>query len=252
MKIDVFKTRDLLAKAAAREALSLLRAAIEKKGSATFIAATGASQFEFLDSLCRQKGKVDWSKTTMFHLDEYIGLAETHPASFRRYLKQRLIDKVNLGKVYLINAESDPVDECRRLNAIIRNQEIDVAFTGIGENGHLAFNDPPANLETQDPYIIVDLDERCRRQQLGEGWFSSFDEVPRRAISMSIHRICQSRSILCVVPGQVKAEAVRNCLEKEISSLYPASVLRNHPDVHLFLDAESASLLQTIPHKPPA
>jgi len=247
VNIEIFKTREALGRAAAETAIGLLSAAIDKKGKAAFIAATGASQFEFLQALADRKEEVDWSKTTMFHLDEYIGLPETHPASFRGYLRKRLISKVNPGKVFLIDAEADPVKECERLNKLIGGYEIDAAFTGIGENGHIAFNDPPADFKTTDPYIVVDLDERCRKQQLGEGWFPSFEAVPTRAISMSVDRILKSRTILCVVPGLVKAEAVRNCLEKEISPRYPASCLRKHPDVRLFLDEESSSLLK---HKP--
>jgi glucosamine-6-phosphate deaminase len=243
MKIDIFNNRGELGSAAAERAILLLDDAIRKKGSAAFIAATGASQFEFLEALTKDRTRVDWSRTTMFHLDEYLGLPAGHPASFRGYLRERLIDRVCPGKVFLIDGEADPARELARLNSAISGFQIDVAFTGIGENGHLAFNDPPADFATADPYIVVDLDERCRKQQLGEGWFNTLESVPRRAISMSIRQIMKSASVLCVVPGTVKAEAVRNCLEKGISPLFPASVLREHPDAHLFLDAGSASLL---------
>ncbi|GAJ20624.1 unnamed protein product, partial [marine sediment metagenome] len=177
-----------MGKAAAAEAASILISAIKKKGNAVLVAATGASQFEFLENLTRISS-IDWSKTTMFHLDEYIGIPETHPASFRKYLRERLIDKVHPGTVYLIKGDAEnPELECQHLSEVISEKKIDVAFVGIGENGHLAFNDPPADFETERPYIVVMLDEACRRQQLSEGWFKTLDEVPKRAISMSIRQ----------------------------------------------------------------
>jgi glucosamine-6-phosphate deaminase len=243
MQTAIFETKAQMAQAAAEQAAETLREAIARQNRATFIAATGASQFEFLDALAAAPD-IDWSKTTMFHLDEYIGLAEAHPASFRRYLNQRLIARVRPGTVHLIRGETpDPAAECDRLNRLIAQQTADVAFVGIGENGHLAFNDPPADFETNAPYLIVTLDDACRRQQLGEGWFASLDEVPRRAISMSIKQIMRSRAIVCVVPDRRKARAVADCLTGEISPLCPASILRQHEHAYLFLDAESASLL---------
>lgn len=244
MEIRIFETKQEMGKAAAEKAAEILKKTIEEKGKATFVAATGASQFEFLENLTKISS-IDWSKTVMFHLDEYIGLPEDHPASFRRYLKERLIDKVHPGIVYLINGDArDPEKECERLNKIINEKEIDVAFVGIGENGHLAFNDPPADFETEKPYIIVELDEACRRQQLGEGWFKSLDEIPKRAISMSIKQIMKSKNIICTVPDERKARAVKNCLEGEVSPYCPASVLRKHKSVFLFLDKDSAKLLK--------
>jgi glucosamine-6-phosphate deaminase len=180
----------------------------------------------------------------MFHLDEYLGLRETHPASFRHYLDERLIKRVNPNLVYLIQGDTAcPEAECQRLNEIIARYEIDIAFVGIGENGHLAFNDPPADFDIEDPYIIVQLDEACRRQQLGEGWFDSLEEVPRQAISMSIKQIMQSQAIVCVVPDRRKQQAVYQTLTGEISPMNPASILRVHKNAHLFLDAEAAQLL---------
>ncbi len=243
MEIFVFPTKLEMAQASAARAAALLREAIQRRGHATFVAATGASQFEFLEALTGMPD-IDWSKTTMFHLDEYIGLPETHPASFRRYLRERLIDRVHPGEVYLIQGDApDPQAECARLNRLIARYEIDVAFVGIGENGHLAFNDPPADFETEDPYIVVELDEACRRQQLGEGWFRSLAEVPRRAISMSIRQIMRSRAIVCTVPDRRKAQAVRDCLTGEVTPLHPASVLQRHERAYIYLDAEAASLL---------
>jgi len=244
MELKIFSSKKELGQAAANKAVEILHRAIETNGKATFIAATGASQFEFLDALTKNKS-IDWSKTTMFHLDEYIGIPETHPASFRKYLKERLINKVHPGEVYLVNGSADdPEKECERLNKIISRYRVDVAFVGIGENGHLAFNDPPADFVTEKPYIVVNFDEKCRRQQLGEGWFKTFDDVPSRAISMSINQILKSENIICVVPDKRKAEAVKNCLEGKISSDVPASILRKHKNVYMYLDNDSASLLK--------
>lgn len=243
LMVKVYENKNSMGKAAAEEAAKILVDAIKEKGKATFIAATGASQFEFLENLT-SISSIDWSKTTMFHLDEYIGFPETHPASFGKYLKEKLINKVHPGNVYLIKGDAkSPELECERLGKIIIQKEIDVAFVGIGENGHLAFNDPPADFDTKKPYLVVELDDACRKQQLGEGWFKSFDEVPKRAISMSIEQIMKSKKIICTVPDKRKAKAVKNCLEEEISPLCPASILRKHPQVYFYLDKNSASLI---------
>ena len=232
-------------KAAAKAASTKLREAINTQGHANFIVATGASQFDFLGALTNDR-TIDWTKTTMFHLDEYIGISDTHPASFRKYLKDLLVNIVQPGTVHFLNGEAAvPQTECDRLNQIISQQQIDVAFVGIGENGHLAFNDPPANFETEEPYIVVELDEDCRQQQVGEGWFNGLDEVPTHAISMSIRQIMKAKAIICTVPDERKAEAVRNCLQGEITPRHPASILQEHPDCTIYLDAGSASLLNT-------
>jgi len=244
LMVKVYENKNSMGKAAAEEAAKILVDAIKEKGKATFIAATGASQFEFLENLS-SISSIDWSKTSMFHLDEYIGLPETHPASFRRYLKERLINKVHPGNVYLIKGDTkNPELECERLAKIIIQKEIDVAFIGIGENGHLAFNDPPADFDTKKPYLVVELDDTCRKQQLGEGWFKNFDEVPKRAISMSINQIMKSKKIICTVPDSRKAQAVKDCLEGDITPDNPASILRNHESVFLFLDKDSTKLLK--------
>jgi glucosamine-6-phosphate deaminase len=243
MEMHVFADKYQMAEAAAARAAKLLRAAIDRRGQTAFVAATGASQFEFLEALTTTPD-IDWSRTAMFHLDEYVGLSETHPASFRRYLKERLIERVHPGTVHLIRGDAtDPQAECQRLNALTSGREIDVSFVGIGENGHLAFNDPPADFEVDHPYIVVELDEACRRQQLGEGWFDSLEEVPRRAISMSIRQIMRSRAIVCTVPERRKAQAVRDCFTGEITPLHPASILRQHERAYVFLDVDAASLL---------
>ncbi len=243
--MNIFKatTKQETSEAAAHVASRKLREALNTNGHARFIVATGASQFDFLAVLTADE-TIGWDSTTMFHLDEYIGIPDTHPASFRKYLRERLVDIVQPGTVHLLNGEADdPQAECDRLNRIISQHEIDVAFVGIGENGHLAFNDPPADFETEAPYILVELDEACRLQQVGEGWFTGLDEVPSQAISMSIRQIMKAKAIICTVPDERKAEAVRNCLHGEITPMHPASILQTHPDCTVFLDAGSASLL---------
>ena len=243
MNIFQATTKRETSEAAAHAASTKLRNALTENGSASFIVATGASQFDFLNALTADE-TIDWNNTTMFHLDEYIGIPETHPASFRKYLRERLVDVVNPGTVHFLNGETDePQAECDRLNRIIAQHQIDVAFVGIGENGHLAFNDPPADFETEDPYILVELDEACRLQQVGEGWFNGIDDVPTQAISMSIRQILKAKAIVCTVPDERKAEAVRNCLHGEITPMHPASILQTHTDCAVFLDAGSASLL---------
>jgi glucosamine-6-phosphate deaminase len=221
----------------------LIRKAIRNQGFANIILATGTSQFETLSQLLTEKD-IDWSKVTVFHLDEYIGIPISHPASFRKYLMERFFTHVPQLKAYhLINGEKNPDEECDRLSTLIQNHPIDVAFVGIGENGHLAFNDPPADFETEKPYLVVDLDHACRMQQFGEGWFPSLDAVPKQAISMSIRQIMKSKSIICSVPDLRKAQAVKDCLEDEITNLHPASILQSHPDCQIFLDKPASSLL---------
>ena len=242
MQVNIFKTKDEMGDAAAALAAERINAAIAERGEANIILATGASQFEMFAALVTKE--VDFSKVTAFHLDEYVGMAETHPASFRKYLKERFHEKVaSLEAFHYIDGEADPAAECRRVGDVIRRHPIDVACVGIGENGHLAFNDPPADFDTEEPYIVVDLDDACRKQQLGEGWFATFDDVPTRAISMSIRQIMASRCIVCTVPDERKAVAVRSTLEGEITNTVPASILREHADCHLFLDGPAAALL---------
>ena len=244
MQTRVFPDKVSLGEAAAGEAASALRDTLARQGRACVVAATGASQFEFLEALVRAPD-VDWRRTVFFHLDEYVGLPATHPASFRRYLKERLADRIHPGAFHFIEGDRpDPEAEARRVGELIRGCEIDLAFVGIGENGHLAFNDPPADFATEEPYIVVRLDEACRRQQLGEGWFPSLEDVPRRAISMSIRQIMKARRILCVVPDARKAAAVRDTLTGEVSPWRPASALQRHPAATVYLDVDSAALLE--------
>lgn len=243
MKIQVFDSRREMASAAAENAASIIRESITARGHAYLIAATGASQFEFLDELMN-KPEIDWEKTTFFHLDEYVGLPESHRASFRRYLRERIVDRVHPGTFHFINGDApSPKTECLRVGELISRYAIDAAFVGIGENGHLAFNDPPADFEIHEPYLVVDLDQACRQQQVGEGWFENLGDVPTQAISMSIQQIIKSVNILCVVPDRRKAEAVKDCLKLDVSPLHPASILQRHERTTIYLDRDSASLL---------
>ena len=248
MKTNIYSNKKETSKKAALKAALLLNETIHKKGTATFVIATGVSQLDFIEHLVTE-GNVDWSKTKMFHLDEYIGLPETHPASFRKYLQEKFISKVDrIKKVNLINGDvTDPQKECNWLNQILKNEIVDIAFVGIGENGHLAFNDPPANFEIEDPFIIVNLDEHCRKQQVGEGWFDSIEDVPQQAISMSIKQIMKSKNIICTIPGERKAQAVKDCFGTDkISPMYPSSILKKHKNCFVFLDFDSAKYLSKI------
>jgi glucosamine-6-phosphate deaminase len=240
--LRVFQTSSDLAAVAARDAAARIRSAMAARGAARIIAATGASQIEFLGRLVREP-EIDWTHVEMFHLDEYIGLPMDHPASFRRYLMERLIQPTGMGTYHLLDGLKDPDLVCRTVGAELQRAPIDVAFVGIGENGHLAFNDPPADFETELPYIAVHLDERCRLQQVGEGWFASVADVPVTALTMTVRQILRSREILCVVPDLRKAEAVRASLEGPIAPAVPASILRTHANTTLYLDRDSASLL---------
>lgn len=208
------------------------------------IVATGASQFEMLAALVKEPDMA-WNRINIFHLDEYVGLPITHPASFRKYLWERLHKQLPIPprSFCYIDAEQDAEAECQRLGRLIARCPIAVAFVGIGENGHLAFNDPPADFETETPYIVVQLDEACRRQQWGEGWFTDLESVPDRAISMSIRQIMKSKHLIVTVPDQRKAEAVRNTVEGPVTPNCPASILQRHPSCQLFLDPDSASKL---------
>ncbi len=242
MQIQVYPNRAEMSAAAAARATTLLRDAIATKGQARIIAATGAAQFTFLETLTATPG-IDWSKVEMFHLDEYIGLPIDHPASFRKFLLDRLINKTGMGRYHLLDGEADPQSVCENMSREIASAPIDVAFVGIGENGHLAFNDPPADFTTQQPYIIVALDEACRKQQVGEGWFPNLDAVPTHALSMSCQHVLKSREILAIVPDTRKAEAVRACVTGPVNPMAPASILQTHPNTTLYLDVSSASLL---------
>jgi glucosamine-6-phosphate deaminase len=243
VRIRIFDDKLALGKAAALEAARAIENAVGARGRARVIAATGASQFEFLDALT-SVADVPWSKVELFHLDEYIGLPETHPASFRRYLKERLIDKVGIRTTHLLDVEQAPEAVCRKVGLRMAVAPIDLAFVGIGENGHLAFNDPPADFHTDEAYLVVTLDEACRRQQVGEGWFARLEDVPTRAVSMSVPQILKADQILCIAPDERKAEAVRASVEGPITNMVPASALQQHPRTTLYLDRGSALRLR--------
>jgi glucosamine-6-phosphate deaminase len=238
----VFSSKAELGKAAAAQAAAAIKRAIGERGRARILVATGASQFEFLDALTAGRD-VDWGRVEMFHLDEYIGLAADHPASFRKYLVERVIRPAGITRYHLLDGQDDPGEICRRMEAAIREAPIDCAFAGIGENGHLAFNDPPADFETRRAYLVVDLDEACRRQQVGEGWFRTLDDVPTRALSISIRQLLDAREIVCVVPDARKADAVARCLAGPVSPEAPASILQTHANVTVYLDTASAARL---------
>jgi glucosamine-6-phosphate deaminase len=240
--VRVFEDKISLGVAAAQQAATTMRRAIIDRGRTRIIVATGTSQLEFLDALTKAEN-IDWQRVEMFHLDEYVGLSITHPASFRKYLLERLIQKTGITEYHLLDGNGEPREVVRRFGKILQSAPVDIAFAGIGENGHLAFNDPPADFQTEEPYIIVNLDEACRRQQVGEGWFADISEVPLRAISMSVRQILKAKEIISVIPDARKALAVKRCIEGEISSMAPASILRTHPAPTVYLDRDSASLL---------
>lgn len=243
MDIRTYVDRETMSRAAADHAADLLRRTLDRAATARLVAATGASQLAFLESLVALPG-IDWTRVELFHLDEYVGLPIEHAASFRRYLLDRLIGPAGITRHHLIDAEHDAEAAAVQVGRELQRAPIDVAFVGIGENGHLAFNDPPADFETDRPYLVVSLDEACRRQQVGEGWFASVDDVPASAISMSIGQIMSSGEIICVVPDARKAAAVQASIEGEVRPQVPASVLQRHPRVTVYLDAASASRLQ--------
>jgi glucosamine-6-phosphate deaminase len=244
MQVRTFENKQDLGRQAAADGAAAICRAVAERGAANIIVATGASQFEMLDALAREPD-IAWHVVTGFHLDEYAGLPITHPASFRLYLWQRFVSRLPLplAAFHFLDGQRELQTECRRVGAVLRDHPIDVAFVGIGENGHLAFNDPPADFDTDEPYIVVELDDACRQQQFGEGWFPTFDDVPKRAISMSIQQIIKSKLIVCTVPDRRKAEAVRNSLKGPVTPDVPASILQKHANVTVYLDRESASLL---------
>jgi glucosamine-6-phosphate deaminase len=241
LKVSIYENIEAMGEAAAEFTSGKINAAIEERGLANIILATGASQFSFLKAL-KQKD-IDWSKVVVFHLDEYIGLTDTHPASFRKYLKERILDEVKPMEIFLLNGDADDIEaELTRYSEELSSRIFDLACIGIGENGHIAFNDPPI-ADFNDPKLvkIAELDDACRNQQLGEGWFPTFDDVPKFALSLTIPAIMRCKTISCVVPDERKADAVKNTLYAEINTDCPATILRSHPETLLFLDEGSAS-----------
>jgi glucosamine-6-phosphate deaminase len=242
LQIKIFEDKTLLGQTAAEHAANSLRKVIRAQRLARLVAATGASQFEFLDALTSAPD-IDWRRVELFHLDEYVGLPISHRASFRKYIQERLINKTDIAHYHLLDGEKNPQEAAKEASAAISAGPVDIVFAGIGENGHLAFNDPPADFQTEEPYIVVNLDEACRRQQVNEGWFPTMADVPTKAISMSIRQMLRANEIIVIAPDTRKAPAVKATLEGEISPMAPASILRQHPNVTLYLDKNSASLL---------
>lgn len=244
MKISLCSDKLELGRRAASDGAEAIRRALSTRGQANVTVATGASQFEMLAELVKA-ADIDWCKVVFFHLDEYPGMPATHPASFKKYLTERLVQKLPTAPkaFHFIDSLTDPAAECRRVGDIIKQHPIDVAFIGIGENGHLAFNDPPADFATEEPFILASLDEPCRRQQFGEGWFEKFEDVPTKAISMSVREIMKAAKLICSVPDARKAKAVKASLEGPVTPQVPASILQQHGDVTVYLDPDSAALL---------
>ena len=241
LNVRIYDEETEMGKASADFAAEHLNSTIKNRGSANLILATGTSQFSFLGAL--QNKELDWSKITVFHLDEYVGISDKHPASFRKYLKERILDIVKPGKYYLIDGDAENIVEgIAEYERVLKEYPIDLACIGIGENGHIAFNDPPV-ADFNDPHLvkIVELDQACRMQQLNEGWFPSLEEVPKEAITLTITAIMNCKAIVCTVPGIRKAEAVNRTLNGPINTECPATILRNHPEAVLFLDNYSST-----------
>ncbi len=239
MQIHVYETAVQMGERAAEMIAQKLNEAIARQGEARLLLSTGASQFEMFEALVNKP--VDFSKVTMFHLDEYVGLPVTHIASFRKYLQERFVSRVPLKEAVFVNGEGDVRANIAAVTARLKEKPIDVGVIGIGENGHIAFNDPPADFDTQESYIVVNLDDRCKRQQVGEGWFPTVEDVPKQAVSMTVSQIMASRCIVTIVPHSVKAEAIRNTLSQPVTNMVPATILKTHPDWNLFLDMDSAA-----------
>jgi len=243
MKVIISENSIELGKTAAARSAEIINEAIARQGKARIVLSTGMSQFETIKALTGMD--IDWQKVEMFHLDEYIGLPESHPASFRKYLKERFLSQVHIKQAYLVDGEDNPQNVIARLSAEIRKEPIDLGLIGIGENAHIAFNDPPADFGTEEAYICVTLNDTCKRQQVREGWFATLDDVPRQAISMSVHQIMLCRQIVSCVPFTVKAKAIKDTLENQLTNLIPATMLKKHPNFALYIDRESASLIDT-------
>ena len=241
MKLVACKTKEELGKKSAAQAAALINKAIAENGSARILLSTGASQFPFFEEFAKED--IDWSRVEMFHLDEYVGISEEHPASFKRYLLDRFVDKVHPAKAHLINGLEDPVKTIAELTALLEEKPVDVGLIGIGENGHIAFNDPPADFDAKEAYRVVTLDERCLQQQIGEGWFKSVEETYKQAISMTAPQIMKCKTIISVVPYKVKAEAIYNTLVNDVTPTVPATLMKRHADCTVYCDADSASLL---------
>ncbi len=241
MKLIVCQSKEELGYQSAKHAEKLMNQAIKEQGSARIVLSTGASQFPFFDEFV--KLPIEWDKVEMFHLDEYVGISDKHPASFKNYLLNRFVNKVNLGKYHLIDGTKNPDETIKEITALLDERPVDVGLIGIGENAHIAFNDPPADFEDKRAYKVVTLAERCLDQQIGEGWFKNREECFKQAISMTCDRIMQCKHIISVVPYKVKAEAIYNTLSNEVTNQVPATLMKGHADCTIYVDSDSASML---------
>ena len=242
MKLHVLETEKELGQVAADLIAEGLISAINEKGEANYLVSTGSSQFTTFEALIANKN-IDWTKVTMYHLDEYVDLPESHIASFRKYLKERFVSKVPLKKAVFVNGEGDIEENLRMLEEELAAHPIDVGAIGIGENGHIAFNDPPALFEKEGAYHVVNLNDTCKKQQVGEGWFATIDDVPKQAVSMTVHQILQCEKIVSCVPYKVKANAIKATLENDVTNTVPATIMKGHKDFVLYVDRDSASLV---------
>lgn len=241
MKVAVFENSQALGQTAAKHAARVLNAVIARGECPRLLLSTGASQFTFFEHFVKED--VDWSKVEMFHLDEYVGISPEHPASFQKYLRERFVDVVHPGKYHLINGKADPAETIRELTELLEERPVDLGLIGIGENGHIAFNDPPADFEDTSAYKVVTLADSCIQQQIHEGWFATPDEAFKQAISMTCHKIMQCKTIICAVPYKVKAQAIKDTLALELTNMVPATLLKQHPDVSVYCDQDSAALV---------
>ena len=240
MKVKVFETAEQVGAAAAKQAAAKLNEVIAEKGSARLLLSTGASQFTFFESFVKEN--VDWSKVEMFHLDEYVGISDDHPASFKKYLLERFINKVNPGKYHLLSGQGNPDETIAKVSAALAERKVDLGLIGIGENGHIAFNDPPADFDDQRFYKVVTLSDTCIQQQLHEGWFENEDAAFKQAMSMTCSKIMDCETIISVVPYKVKAQAIVDTLTREKTVDVPATLMKEHKDVTVYCDKDSASL----------
>jgi glucosamine-6-phosphate deaminase len=247
-RVQIYPSPVGMGEAAAGHAAEVIQRAIGKRGRARIVVATGNSQIEFIQALA-SRSDVDWKNVEVFHLDEYVNIPASHPSSFRHWIQTRLIDKVHPARVEFLTGDAPDLDaELERYAAALSEAPNDLGFVGFGENGHIAFNDPPV-ADFNDPLVVkrVVLDEACRRQQAGEGHFKDIDSVPREAATVTCSGLLKIKCWICCVPDTRKAEAVRNALEGPVTTACPASIVREHPDATVYLDENSAALLQRSP-----
>ncbi len=242
--VEVLGGQAALASAAADEAVAVLVQAVARNGTANAMFATGNSQLAFVESLVDPSRTVPWADVTVFHMDEYVGIGPDHPASFERWIRRRIVEKVHPGAAYYLDGLAVPAEECERYAALLAAHPLDLCCLGIGENGHLAFNDPGvADFDDPRDVKVVELDEACRRQQVGEGHFATDSDVPRSAMTVTVPALLRASRVLAVVPESRKAVPVRDALRGEVSAACPASILQRTPNATVYLDADSAALL---------